>query len=119
MESNTPAIQKLTSPQAAPAASFWALTLSLSSTSSPIHTVPNTASAPVPRSASAPLPIANPFLDGPLRRNKTFLFVNYEGFRQHLALSDVTLVPDENPPRGISATRPQESYPGCSVSEPA
>ncbi len=33
-------------------------------------------------------------LGGPLKRNKLFLFGNYEGYRQHLALSDVTLVPD-------------------------
>ena len=33
-------------------------------------------------------------LGGPLRQNRLFLFGNYEGFRQHLALSDVTLVPD-------------------------
>jgi Carboxypeptidase regulatory-like domain len=33
-------------------------------------------------------------LGGPLRRNKLFLFGNYEGFRQNLGLSDVTLVPD-------------------------
>ncbi len=31
---------------------------------------------------------------GPIRRNKTFLFGNYEGFRQRLGLSNVTLVPD-------------------------
>src|SRR5579871_2724601 len=35
-------------------------------------------------------------LGGPLQRNKTFLFGNYEGFRQKLGLSDVTLVPDNN-----------------------
>lgn len=35
-------------------------------------------------------------LGGPIRRDKTFLFGNYEGFRQHLGLSDVTLVPDNN-----------------------
>jgi hypothetical protein len=33
-------------------------------------------------------------LGGPLRRDKTFLFGNYEGFRQNLGLSDLTLVPD-------------------------
>jgi hypothetical protein len=33
-------------------------------------------------------------IGGPLRKNKTFLFGNYEGFRQNLSLSDLTLVPD-------------------------
>ncbi len=33
-------------------------------------------------------------LGGPLRRNKLFLFGNYEGYRQNLGLSDVTFVPD-------------------------
>ncbi len=35
-------------------------------------------------------------LGGPIVRNKTYLFGNYEGFRQNLNLSDVTLVPDAN-----------------------
>ena len=30
----------------------------------------------------------------PLRRDRLFLFANYEGYRQNLGLSDVTLVPD-------------------------
>jgi hypothetical protein len=33
-------------------------------------------------------------LGGPLRKDKTFSFGNYEGFRQNLGLSDLTLVPD-------------------------
>ncbi len=33
-------------------------------------------------------------INGPIKKNKIFLFGNYEGFRQHLGLSDVTFVPD-------------------------
>src|SRR3984957_12475679 len=33
-------------------------------------------------------------LGGPIRTDKLFLFANYEGYRQNLGLSDVTLVPD-------------------------
>ncbi len=35
-------------------------------------------------------------LGGPIHRNKTFAFGNYEGFRQHLHQAGVTLVPDAN-----------------------
>ncbi len=35
-------------------------------------------------------------LGGPVRKNKTFLFGNYEGFRQHLHQTGVDLVPDAN-----------------------
>ena len=35
-------------------------------------------------------------LGGPLRPNKLFLFGNYEGYRQHLGLSNVTFVPDNS-----------------------
>jgi len=33
-------------------------------------------------------------LGGPIQKNKTFIFGNYEGYRQHLRLSNVALVPD-------------------------
>ncbi len=35
-------------------------------------------------------------LGGPLRQNKLFLFGNYEGYRQNLGITDVTLVPDND-----------------------
>jgi hypothetical protein len=34
-------------------------------------------------------------LGGPIRKDRTFLFGNYEGYRQTWGLSDVTLVPDD------------------------
>ncbi len=40
-------------------------------------------------------------LGGALVRNHTFLFGDYEGFRQRLNLTDVTLVPDDNARAGF------------------
>jgi hypothetical protein len=40
-------------------------------------------------------------LGGPLKRNKLFLFGNYEGFRQSLAVSSVSIVPDANARQGL------------------
>jgi hypothetical protein len=39
-------------------------------------------------------------LGGPIRRDKLFLFANYEGYRQNLGLSDVTFVPDTQARQG-------------------
>ncbi|HUO32844.1 MAG TPA: carboxypeptidase-like regulatory domain-containing protein [Bryobacteraceae bacterium] len=40
-------------------------------------------------------------LGGPLRKNKLFLFGNYEGFRQALAVSNVAVVPDAQAREGL------------------
>lgn len=52
-------------------------------------------------------------LGGPLRQNKVFLFGNYEGFRQNLHLSDLTLVPDNEARQGyVPDSSGQEKYIG-------
>ena len=40
-------------------------------------------------------------LGGPLKQDKFFIFGNYEGYRQNLGITDVTLVPDNNARRGF------------------
>ena len=40
-------------------------------------------------------------LGGPIKKNKTFLFGNYEGFRQRLGLSLLTVVPNDNTRQGL------------------
>ena len=40
-------------------------------------------------------------LGGPIRSNKTFFFANYEGLRQKLGLTSITIVPDDNARRGL------------------
>ncbi len=40
-------------------------------------------------------------LGGPIRKDKLFLFANYESYRQNLGITDVTLVPDANARKGL------------------
>lgn len=40
-------------------------------------------------------------LSGPMRKDKSFVFGNYEGFRQRLGISAVAFVPDDNARRGL------------------
>src|SRR5205085_4940152 len=40
---------------------------------------------------------------GPLKKNRLFLFGNYEGFRQRLAVSNVSVVPDAETRQGLNA----------------
>ena len=40
-------------------------------------------------------------LGGPIKKDKAFLFGNYEGYRQNLGVTDVTLVPDNNARNGL------------------
>jgi hypothetical protein len=40
-------------------------------------------------------------LGGPIRKDRLFLFANYEGYRQNLGVTDVTYVPDNNARNGL------------------
>jgi carboxypeptidase family protein len=40
-------------------------------------------------------------LGGPIRKDKTFVFGSYEGFRQRLGVSYVAIVPDDNARKGL------------------
>jgi hypothetical protein len=40
-------------------------------------------------------------IGGPIKKDKLFLFANYEGYRQNLGVTDVTLVPDNNARLGL------------------
>ncbi len=52
-------------------------------------------------------------LGGPIRKNKLFLFGNYEGFRQNWGLSAVTLVPDNEARQGyLPNSAGEEQYVG-------
>ena len=58
-----------------------------------------TSSTPVPLPASSATSL-EASLGGPIQKNKTFVFGNYEGFRQHLHQTGVDLVPDANARNG-------------------
>jgi hypothetical protein len=40
-------------------------------------------------------------LGGPIKKDRAFVFGSYEGFRQHLGLSNVAFVPDDNARKGL------------------
>ena len=52
-------------------------------------------------------------LGGPIRKDKTFIFGNYEGFRQSQGDSFVTNVPDANARQGLLPCGYGSGYPSC------
>ncbi len=66
--------------------------------------------------ASAPGFERNQFgtaLGGPVKKNKTFIFGNYEGLRQHLHQTGVDLVPDNNARNGYLPCKLVTPTPSC------
>jgi len=58
-------------------------------------------------------------LGGPLKKDKTFLFGNYEGFRENFSLSDVTFVPDAQAQTGYLPCSGLATVPAsCSAATP-
>ena len=69
--------------------------------------------------ASAPGFERNQFgaaLGGAIKKNKTFVFGNYEGFRQHLHQTGVDLVPDTNARAGFLPCKLVSPAPTCPTS---
>src|SRR5579875_1043348 len=52
-------------------------------------------------------------LGGPIRRDKSFLFANFEGFEQHLHQTGVDLVPDSNARQGYLPCKLITPAPAC------
>ncbi|MGO9129909.1 MAG: carboxypeptidase regulatory-like domain-containing protein [Bryobacteraceae bacterium] len=55
-------------------------------------------------------------LGGPIQKNKTFVFGNYEGLRQHLHQTGVDLVPDDNARNGYLPCKLISPAPSCPTS---